>query len=199
MRVRLVGLVALMALVIASCGSAAPEAGGSGEGIQVHGDWTMDIYNQDGSLDRRVDFSNALTQNGNEMLNLILGGAEFPQCKGDFDCDDPDSTTDWAVHLDDRGNEPPCEDSDGNANRCFVQMSVDADALPEQLILTGSRTAQRDGQIDVVSTMVGLKHHPFYELFTEKVFVDENGADRPESVLAGQTVQVEVAISFTSG
>lgn len=42
MRYRLVGLAAVVALILASCGGGAPEAAGPAEGIQVHGEWTID-------------------------------------------------------------------------------------------------------------------------------------------------------------
>ena len=75
MRVRAVGVVALMALVLASCGGATPEAAGPSEGIQVHGDWTIDIYNPDGTLDEHVEISNALGPNGDaQLINHLACG-----------------------------------------------------------------------------------------------------------------------------
>ena len=47
MRLKLVGLLAVLMMIVASCGGAVPEAAGPSEGIQVHGDWTIDIYNED--------------------------------------------------------------------------------------------------------------------------------------------------------
>ncbi len=63
------GAAALLALAVGIAGPAAAEAG---EGIKVHGDWTITIHNPDGSLDREVKFSNALVDT-DTLSNLVLG------------------------------------------------------------------------------------------------------------------------------
>src|SRR5688572_769639 len=50
-------------------GEAAPPAGGPREGIQVHGAWTIAIYNSDGSLASLTEFENALHEEGPRVLS----------------------------------------------------------------------------------------------------------------------------------
>jgi hypothetical protein len=50
--------------------------GGMGEGIKVHGHWTIDIKNQDGTLASQMEFENSLVPgSGNQALSALLGGA----------------------------------------------------------------------------------------------------------------------------
>ena len=74
-------LMTVLALVASACGTAremaqveelaagaptvaetapAPDSA-DGEGIEVHGHWTIEVRNPDGSLDERYEFENALT------------------------------------------------------------------------------------------------------------------------------------------
>jgi hypothetical protein len=92
-RLRSIGLFAVLVLVIASCGSGSPEAGDSSEGIQVHGDWTIDIYNKDGSLDQHVEFSNALKDQGaHDLISALAGLRTF--------------SGDWQILLEGLVNDP---------------------------------------------------------------------------------------------
>src|SRR6266508_5833565 len=49
-------------------GAASSDADGVGEGIQVHGDWVIEVRNTDGSLAERREFENALTSQGQILL-----------------------------------------------------------------------------------------------------------------------------------
>ena len=51
---------------------AAPEAGGTREGIKVHGAWTIDVRNPDGTLASHTEFRNSLTSSGPFTLINIL-------------------------------------------------------------------------------------------------------------------------------
>ena len=53
-------------------------ASGMNTGIKVHGHWTIDVLNPDGTLVKHVEFENALTLVGAETLPLILGRAATP-------------------------------------------------------------------------------------------------------------------------
>jgi hypothetical protein len=46
---------------------------GTGEGIQIHGQWTVEIRNRDGSVARHVEFENALS-GGDALLAGLLSG-----------------------------------------------------------------------------------------------------------------------------
>jgi hypothetical protein len=53
--------------------SAAPErAGGPSEGIKVHGHWTIEVKNPDGTLASRTEFENALVPIGRVTLMMVL-------------------------------------------------------------------------------------------------------------------------------
>jgi hypothetical protein len=44
------------------------------EGIKVHGHWTLEVRNSDGSVARRVEFENSLVQSGAEFLAGVISG-----------------------------------------------------------------------------------------------------------------------------
>ena len=66
-----------MALETASARASLPggigNAGGPSEGIQLHGHWTIEVRDPDGSLVRRREFDNDLSQSGTLLLAQILG------------------------------------------------------------------------------------------------------------------------------
>jgi hypothetical protein len=53
-------------------------ASGLNTGIKVHGHWTIDVLNHDGTLANRVEFENGLTLIGAEALPAILGRTMTP-------------------------------------------------------------------------------------------------------------------------
>lgn len=206
MRVKLVGVVALMALVVASCAAGTPEAAGPSEGIQVHGDWTIDVYNEDGTLDEHVEFSNALTAGGADAINRVLGRSE--------------SAGEWQVTID--GGAGPCTSAGGIAVACratevlehptfmFPTLVLDTSAAGV-LTMAGSVTIQNDSTISGVSTRFAtcrtttdhvecLNSSLAPDAFSQKSASGDPSDDFVETpVTAGQTVQVQVDFSFTSG
>jgi hypothetical protein len=48
------------------------ESGSGSEGIKVHGDWTVEVTNPDGSLARKIQFSNDITQWGFGVLAMLM-------------------------------------------------------------------------------------------------------------------------------
>ncbi|MBT99186.1 MAG: hypothetical protein CL902_11240 [Dehalococcoidia bacterium] len=48
------------------------ESGSESEGIKVHGDWTVEVTNPDGSLAKKIEFSNFITEDGREVLARLL-------------------------------------------------------------------------------------------------------------------------------
>jgi len=52
----------------------APPAGGPHEGIKVHGRWTIEVRNPDGSLASRHEFDNSLMDGGSAFIAGLLGG-----------------------------------------------------------------------------------------------------------------------------
>lgn len=198
MRVRLVSLVALMALVLASCGGFSPDAAGPSEGIQVHGDWTIDIYNEDGSLDEHVEFSNALVALGQESLVELLAAE---QSAGRWNFEIGEATTPAQV----------CPTT-GFQGRCFVApidietIDVDQDSRLDTLRLSGSTEIEADGQVEFVRSVLKTCEGSIspsdcasgtgiFRSFTERALDPGDVA----AVTAGQVVQVQIEISFTSG
>jgi len=49
-----------------------PESGSGSEGIKVHGDWTVEVTNPDGSLATRKQFSNHITEEGFGFLAALM-------------------------------------------------------------------------------------------------------------------------------
>ncbi len=186
MRFRSLGLLAVMTMVVASCG-VAPQSSGPTEGIAVHGDWTIEVYNEDGTLDERVEFSNAFV--GEFVLSDLLVGKRTPG--------------DWRIFFGEELESTVCPST------VFGKCSIDAEAETTQagdVRLTGSTTVEEEGLVDTVSTELDLCGSDVspdgcrisssgLAPFTSK-YLDE--ADRV-TVSAGQVVQVEVVISFTSG
>ena len=79
-----VAAVALLALVLGSqpaarAGSDSPQPSGPSEGIKVHGDWTIEIRNPDGTVASRHVFKNALVPGGGDTaLARLLGRTLAP-------------------------------------------------------------------------------------------------------------------------
>ena len=48
------------------------ESGSGQEGIKVHGDWTVEVTNSDGSLARKIQFSNYITEEGFGVLAALM-------------------------------------------------------------------------------------------------------------------------------
>ena len=195
MSTRRIGLVAAMALLAAACAApeAVPEASGPSEGIAVHGDWTIAIYDADGTLDETVTFSNALHPEGAANITGVLSG-EFG------------GVSYWAIGLGSAAG--PCD------TVCWidpVQATSEATATDRVVRVNGSTVVDADGQLERVETALGICGRTEYPLCLENA--DEGivgtgsfrsmtekdlGPDFPQ-VSAGQTVDVTVDISFTSG
>jgi hypothetical protein len=56
----------------------AEPAGGKREGIHVHGHWTIDVRNRDGTLATHREFENSLTAQGAQFLVNVLSSADVP-------------------------------------------------------------------------------------------------------------------------
>jgi hypothetical protein len=66
-------LVALTGLVMA-CGQANEAEEPTGDGIQVHGHWTVTVTDPDGTVARVHEFDNALLNGGGALLAALLTG-----------------------------------------------------------------------------------------------------------------------------
>lgn len=200
MKTRLLGLVAVVALVATACGSGAASsaAPGPSEGITVHGEWTIEVYDADGTLAESVEFSNALDSIGAEHLALLLSGQLV--------------AGEWHVEI---GNyapgSHPCTDGAGSGDTCratqvwdfqpnfFPTLVVDS-SVAGQLTLDGSVVVENDTSITAVETRLATCTVGTNDcLNTGYAPASFSGTllDTPVPVSSGQTVQVEVVISFS--
>lgn len=191
MRLRLVGLMAALTMILASCGGTVPEAAGPSEGIQVHGDWTIDIYNEDGSLDHRYEFSNRLADEGVDLLAKSILGITTPSGV-------------WRIDLIPLTSQTLCSSQTDGSCEFDAAKSWDFgdDSLVDSLTLSASGAVEHTADIVNVGTETGTCINDVApvdctlgveQAFTLKLL------DEAVSVEAGQVVQVDVTISFTSG
>jgi len=162
-----------------------PEQAGSAppptDGIKVHGRWTIEVRNPNGSVAGRYEFNNALIFSGGQILARLLQG------------NSPRGL--WMVHFG-TGTTTPCPpascrlqepgipfDSDGALSVAIVGN------LDNEVRLTGSLTAAQNGVIDMVHVSQYL--NPNITLFSQKALTT------PIQVVAGQSIAVTVVYSFS--
>jgi hypothetical protein len=75
---RTIGAFATAAIVAAGGATLLTAAGGQREGIKVHGHWTIEVRNPDGTLSARHEFENALVDTGAVNLARLLSRANAP-------------------------------------------------------------------------------------------------------------------------
>jgi hypothetical protein len=213
--VAVVGLVATAAYVLGSGEPAADvpvvaSAPGTGDGIQVHGSWTIEVSDPDGTSASVHEFENALDSSGASHLYSVLARGQ--------------SIGRWAVALTNSGAAAggisPCINTSGNSFPCdlheVVPGNVDAtdpnvfsglvlQNSPSGFSLSGAVTAVRDGAIDRVFTKWSRcsggsvtpddcadQASPLFTTFTLKTLASADVIN----VLAGQSVNVTVVITF---
>lgn len=197
-RKTVLAFIAALALVLSACsGTVETSASGPTEGIQVHGDWVIDVYNADGTLDRHIAFENALTGDGEAFLATVLGRTA--------------SVGEWTVRLDDTTATADVCGTLGSPGKCFISQTITGAGRFTNLLVTvdgstvvlsGSATASNDGKINRVATFLGgcgptvptdtCVSDP---TFTTASFTGANVGDF--LISAGQQVQVEVTLSFS--
>ena len=177
-----------VALTEAQSTDAAKASGGPREGIKVHGHWTIEIKNADGTLVKRHEFENALLPLGAQILARLLARLDL--------------AGPWAVRLESPFGTANCRYVDHDCalseNRWIDQFGTGDNGdltvsvpNPGQLMLTGFFTSPNARSFTRVTTEVripssGASH------FTQKDL-----SSTPISVQAGQIVQVTIVISFS--
>ena len=187
-----------------------PPAGGINEGVQVHGHWTIEVRDPDGSLVSHQEFENDLASSGPWVLSEILIGHATA---GPWDialwCD-PLSCSPF---RDDSGNpnigyiEEPCSTNSGS--NFFYDLSRSQDDFSGKVILTGNAEAQAAGNITTVATGIwycGQEAMPPSHWApadcncstceeTPYEFTETN-LSQPVQLVPGQQVMASVNISF---
>ena len=193
-------LITLLSLTIISINTQAAD-----EGIKVHGHWKFEIYNPDGSFDRKVEFENALNQSVGQQILLkmmnksasilewkILLSSPYQACS----LNNGTISTGCAIHGIGSNIVDP-----QHATFYTLSFGLDDDTSPSKLILSGTVTVNpivSNPTITSVSTWTFVCEpatttcNNYYEgVFTEKNLLN------PIPVSAGQIVQVTVEISFS--
>jgi hypothetical protein len=159
-------------------GAKAKPSGGPNEGIKVHGHWSIDIRNPNGSLASHFEFENAMVDGGSLLTGLLNGGA----------------VTKWRIDLDGTlgVSNAPCSGNSG----CLVDATQGfAPGAPGQRLfqLQGTVTANQAGRIERVSTQWLNSTVSTGGTFTQKTLdpVDQ------KAIVNGQIIQVTVQISFS--
>jgi len=190
-RLRLAGAIALMGLVLTSCGGGTTEDAVPSEGIGVHGAWTIDVINPDGTVDKQIDFTNALADTGDDWIADVFAGSVTPG--------------NWRISALAAAAGSPCIGLGDVTTACSIdppdlQVSVNdaGGAFGSVLNLTGSFVADVDGVIGQVrSANYTCASSVSPDDCTTGNFNGVTATTFPEqAVAAGQTVQISVELSF---
>lgn len=182
----------------------APPAGGYSEGIKIHGDWSIEVREANGSLVGHYEFKNRLDGSGRQILAQTLARERTIGL--------------WSIILE-AGyprTDDPCLDAGSSPARCTVTESSSSSTQPnvfktltvsrpapnrDSLELSGTFVAQRDGAVERVATTVLLcsaSVAPSTNCESSSVWVlTSTSLSSPVSVSADQQVLVTVAISFS--
>lgn len=192
------GLLAVMAVVVAACSGGAVPSGSPSEGIAVHGDWTIEVYDADGTLVDTTTFSNGLVEVGRSALVAIMGGERVIDRES------------WAITF--RGG---C--GVDLADRCRIDdvtvETVDTGVQgvsDDAIVLSGSTVATDEGTVGLVETRLSTCTSAQSADSCPGNASQFPGSSSPEiiftlktldvadqvAVSAGQIIQVEVVISF---
>jgi hypothetical protein len=188
--------------------------GGQDEGIKVHGHWTIEVRNPDGTTVTHREFENSLQALGATVLARVLNSEVTPG--GWAIVLDGIPTSPWlpkdnslqlgiqyisntsAVIMRSGFFQPPPADSNA-----FLNL-VSNSTVNGQLVISGSALAAQSGSVSIVSTYLDncgnvfsptdcvTKTLPY--LFTQFTAVTLSS---PVQVSAGQTVAATVTISFS--
>ena len=213
-------LVAALGVTMTGCGTkpaAAPAASGGGpkEGIQVHGHWTIDVKNPDGTLAEHREFENALAQGqyeGNYMLTWLLsrektvGAWEIAITALNPD-NSPFNATSTSPPYDQMGIDGHIDESTSTSARSSVFKNLTVDR-PEtgpntgKLVLSGTATAMRDGKIERVSTVLylwtpDLPPSNVYPAGFSDYKITQTDLASAVNLNADQQITVTVTISFS--
>jgi hypothetical protein len=195
-------LAVTLSLVLGIAAGGASEPGrGQPEGITVHGHWTIEVRNGDGSLESRREIENALivmVGGGNSLLAGLLANHYSdpiwqvslygPNTTGP--CRHEGSPDPWPCRITEARS--PFSGTEFSKNLVLVLPLSGMAQTPEgTLQLSGSTTAVRDGTLVQVSSEWYSQARNRFGAFTGKTL--EPGIQ----VRAGQIIQVKVVFSFS--
>jgi hypothetical protein len=178
------------------------------EGIKVHGHWTFEIYNPDGSFDKKVEFENALTTVGGDfILNVLNGGIV--------------RNYGWNITITGPTTVGPCLDGSSSSRECFITSETGTDTSAEfhnlthvielfpitELILSGSFVATNGSNASIgnVQTDILSCSNPSVRTQTDctgsgdvknTILFTAKALNTAVTVSTGQLVQITVKISI---
>lgn len=156
--------------------------GGQHEGIKVHGHWTIEVRNPDGTLVSRHEFENALDPGAARILPAVIVGV---------------------VRLDPNSLKIRIGDACGSSSApapCTVPVTASPFTSPYNgtLVLGANATASHDAIITSVQTLVDYAEAGPLGITTPQVgAVFTSKTTSPVQVVTGQMVQVTVVISVS--
>ncbi|MHC4187818.1 MAG: hypothetical protein ACYSRQ_06460 [Planctomycetota bacterium] len=174
-----------------------------GESIAVHGDWTIEVRNADGTLVERRDFENTIASTGDNALAEILtrqwsvggwtiaAGNYTIEDNPFFDVSNPTVNTFCAIVEPGGPASLPFQ---------FDNLTIGTGAGGEQVVLSGSAIAQRDGSINGVLTLVARVDKtlpPAIDYAAGSWFFTEKNLGTTFPVSEGQLILFTVVISFS--
>jgi hypothetical protein len=172
---------------------AAPEKPGT-EGIKVHGHWTIEVTNPDGTLAERREFENALWGSGGTLLASLISRQVTVNTWGII-LTAPSLDLSPFLLADSSPTEGYITESNYTAScPCiFKNLTVDTPSSGTnagKAVFSGNATAQRGGQINQVKTSV-LWGSGYAGTFTYTTL------SSALSLTTGQQINVTVVISFS--
>lgn len=195
--------VVALGAVHAAAAQVAERTGAPQEGIKVHGYWTIDILNSDGTLARHVEFENGLQGGGTHLAALLTRNAAMGY---------------WSVDLHDSNpTTSPCQGGTAlDPSSCFILESAGTDLAGtnvfktltvsstglnnSQIVLQGTATATSNGQVGAVHTNFGLCPSSAVPGGCGRTYLGISFSGTgltPIPVVPGQIIQLKVVISFS--
>jgi hypothetical protein len=181
---------------------------GLNTGIKVHGSWTIEVTNPDGTVAEHREFENALTNQGAIFLAQVMGRAK--------------SVGAWEIYIDNTSsgsnafqyepepnvfsptgasiNEPfeiPQDTSEFNNLTVNVPLTG---PNANKLVLSGTAIAGRDGSINQVRTSLSVlppTNPPTSIILGGSYIFSGTTLASPVTLTTGQQVAVTVVISFS--
>ena len=193
----------LVAVVLgaAAAGEAGEPGGGQSEGIKVHGHWTIEVRDADGTLASRHEIENALVVSVGGGTSLLAGllanhysdpiwivSLYGPNTTGP--CSHEGSPDPWPCRITEARS--PFSGTEYSRNLVVgLPLTGMAQTPVGTMELSGSTTAVREGTIVLVDSGWYVQARNHFGAFTAKTL--EPGVQ----VRAGQTIQVKVIFSFS--
>jgi hypothetical protein len=153
-----------------------------GDGIKVHGHWTIELTNKDGTIAAHHEFENALLNQGARVLATLLHG-NTPRGL-------------WLLQIGNPNGSGPCGP---NSTPCFLAepgyaiptppLTVELMANGESVRLSGTTTADHDADVSLVTSTQVIGNASF--VFSQRTLA------APIHVVSGQSITVSVVFSFS--